>query len=100
MTSYARKVDRNQAEIVLELRRAGCLVMVTSRLGASFPDLVVARGGVVYLLEVKNPEAGGALTPGQAALVWALATVGVRLHVVGSVAEALRAVGLEVEGGS
>ena len=50
---YNAKVDANQKQIVLGLRAAGCSVFVSHRVGHGFPDLVVGRGGVTYLLEVK-----------------------------------------------
>lgn len=65
MPRYAAKVDRNQQAIVDALKRCGCDVLVIGR-----PvDLLVARAGKNYLLEVKVPKAkgepGGKLTPEQ-----------------------------------
>lgn len=37
----ARKVDRNQAEVVAEFRRLGCSVQVLSAVGQGVPDLLV-----------------------------------------------------------
>lgn len=59
------RTDRNQAEIVKALRKAGCTVMHTHMVGAGFPDLVVGRDGVNHLLEIKDgtkPPSGRALT--------------------------------------
>lgn len=50
----AAKVDANQTEIVRGLRAAGCTVRITSVLGDGFPDAVVGRAGVNYLLEIKD----------------------------------------------
>lgn len=52
----AAKVDRNQGTIVAALRRVGCRVAITSRLGAGFPDLVVesADGRRIALAELKD----------------------------------------------
>ena len=47
-------VDANQGEIVDALRKAGCSVAPTSQAGDGFPDLVVGRACVNYLLEVKD----------------------------------------------
>lgn len=50
----AAKIDTNQPAIVHGLRKAGLSVAITSSLGDGFPDLVVGRAGVTYLLEVKH----------------------------------------------
>lgn len=50
---YARKVDRNHAAIVSELRQAGLYVLDLSRVGDGCPDLLVARGGRMLLAEIK-----------------------------------------------
>jgi Holliday junction resolvase len=50
----ARRVDKNQAEIVDALRRAGCSVTIASNMGNGFPDLCVGRMGYTYLIEVKS----------------------------------------------
>lgn len=49
------RVDDNQADIVKALRKIpGVSVAVTSQLGKGFPDLVVSRKGVNYLVEIKD----------------------------------------------
>lgn len=48
------KVDRNQAEVVEALRKAGWHVAITSSLGDGFPDLVVSKGGWMAYVEVKD----------------------------------------------
>ena len=52
--NYRKKVDANQASIVAALRKIRALVHSTASLGEGFPDLVVAHGGRVWLLEVKD----------------------------------------------
>lgn len=52
----AAKVDRNQAEIVAALRKAGCSVQSLAKLGQGVPDLLVGRAGRNWLFEVKNPD--------------------------------------------
>jgi hypothetical protein len=37
------------------LRQAGCSVADTHVVGHGFPDIVVSRAGVNYLLEIKQP---------------------------------------------
>lgn len=51
------RTDANQQEIVDALRQAGCSVLVLSGVGHGCPDLLVGRGRVNYLLEVKDGEA-------------------------------------------
>ena len=50
----AAKVDINQGDIVLALRRAGCTVYPTHMVGHGFPDLVVGKHGKNYLMEIKS----------------------------------------------
>jgi len=66
MTRRAHKVDANQEEIAQALRIMGCKVAITSGLGNGFPDLVVRKGRVVRLVEVKDggkPPSQRKLTP-------------------------------------
>lgn len=88
------RVDGNHAEIVRALRDVGCAVADTSRLGRGFPDLVVGRGGVNYLLEVKDgrqPPSKRQLTPDEA--TWHERWTG-QVATVATVDEALAAVGV------
>lgn len=65
----AAKVDRNQAEIVLELRRAGASVQPIHTLGQGVPDLLVGFQGKNFILEVKDgerPPSEQKLTPDEA----------------------------------
>jgi hypothetical protein len=56
MTQYARKVDRNHAEIRDAIRKAGYYVFDTHTQGCGFPDLLaVNKRGRVVLFEVKSP---------------------------------------------
>ena len=54
----AKRVDDNQASIVLKLRRMDMAVHVTSSLGSGFPDIVVMDKfdplRRVYLVEIKD----------------------------------------------
>ena len=59
----AAKVDMNHAAIVKALRKIGCLVWDTSRMGGGFPDAIACLGYRVKMLEFKTP--GGKLTPQQ-----------------------------------
>lgn len=50
----ARKVDKNQGEIISAYRAMGFSVVDTSRVGEGFSDLVVGKFGRTYLVEVKT----------------------------------------------
>lgn len=54
------KVDANQAEIVADLRRLGCLVAHTHTLRGGKPDILVGHRGLLFWLEIK--AARGTLT--------------------------------------
>ncbi|WP_297923449.1 VRR-NUC domain-containing protein [uncultured Agitococcus sp.] len=60
----AAKVDKNQAEIVDAFRKMGFSVQHLHTVGSGVPDLLIGRGGVNLLVEVKD---GGKakLTPEQ-----------------------------------
>lgn len=73
------------------LRKIGCRVAITSAAGGGFPDLVVGRGGVIRLLEVKDGDKAPsrrALTPEQ--VVFHEEWKGQPVHVVESVEQALQ----------
>lgn len=50
----AAKVDSNQPAIVAALRKLGCSVHPTHRLGEGFPDIAVGYGGITMLDEIKD----------------------------------------------
>ena len=50
------RADANQEPIVKALRAIGCTVTVASQVGVGFPDLIVGRHGLNYLLEVKDGD--------------------------------------------
>jgi hypothetical protein len=88
----AAKRDANEGAIVAALEAAGCVVARLS--GVGVPDLVVARQGRVWLLEVKDgskPPSARALNPEQIKFHerWSEAP----LFVVTSVDEALASMG-------
>ncbi len=49
-----RKSDRNQPEIVAELRKIGYLVQDLHRVGKGCPDILVGAHGQLYLFEIKS----------------------------------------------
>jgi hypothetical protein len=50
----AAKVDRNQAEIVAALRKAGATVQLLHAVGKGCPDMLVGFRGKNFMLEVKD----------------------------------------------
>lgn len=98
MARRAARIDENQPAIVAALRAIGCTVIITSKMGEGFPDLVVGRARQTYLLEVKDgakSKSRRALTDDQVAFrdAW----TGRPVAVVENVAEALEAVGIPRE---
>ena len=49
-----RRVDANHKEVVDALRKAGYSVQSLAAIGHGCPDLLVARGGATFLVEVKD----------------------------------------------
>lgn len=93
MRRYGAKRDTNEPEIVRALQLAGWSVFNLSQPG--FPDLMCVRGGVVRLLEVKEPRNQKGepkpLTPSQRETFPKFEAAGHRIEVVTTVVEALRA---------
>lgn len=87
------RADLNQSEIVKALRSIGATVHVTSQVGSGFPDLVCGIFGKNYLIEVKNKDTYGKLSTEQ--LIFRDKWKG-KVHVVTSVDEALKVIGIEV----
>lgn len=50
----AAKIDDNQRALVSILRQAGYSVLSLAAIGKGVPDLLVARNGVMWLIEVKD----------------------------------------------
>ncbi len=82
---YAKQVDANQVEIVRTFRKLGCSVFVASAVGKGFPDLVVGRAGITYLVECKVK--GGKLNDLQTS--FHQAWKGAPIHVVHGAEEAI-----------
>jgi len=59
------KIDKNQKQIVRELRDAGYSVICLHTVGNGCPDLAVGKNGITYLVEVKSDA--GKLTEKQKA---------------------------------
>lgn len=64
--AYAKKIDKNQPDVVKKLRQIGCTVRVLSMVGKGCPDLLVGIKGNNYLFELKDgalPPSAKKLTP-------------------------------------
>ncbi len=86
------KVDANHVAITTALRRVGATVQSLANVGGGCPDLLVAKAGKVYLLEVKDgtrKPCERKLTPDEAR--WH-ATWAAPVYVVESVEQALAVV--------
>jgi hypothetical protein len=62
------RTDANHAAIMKVLRQAGCAVQDLSHVGNGCPDLLVARNGQTWVIEVKDgskPPSGRRLTPAE-----------------------------------
>jgi Holliday junction resolvase len=97
MRLRAARVDENHREIVDALRAAGCSVLSLAAMGSGVPDLLVARNGHMWLVEVKKRGARGNLSSGAARSLkgqteWAESWRG-PVHFVDSVEAALALVG-------
>jgi hypothetical protein len=85
---HTHRVDANQADIVDALHRAGCSTQSLTTIGGGCPDLLVARGNQMWLLELK---ADSELAKSQ--IDW-INRWNAKVHVVRSAEDALAAVGL------
>jgi hypothetical protein len=67
MSKYARKVDKNQAEIVGYFRDLECTVKHLHMVGGGCPDILVGVMGINLLVEIKSP--GGSLEKSQESFI-------------------------------
>lgn len=105
MPRYAARVDDNQAEIVASLREilGRRRVIVTSRVGAGFPDIIVLseyrdpRGDrVPVLIELKDgekPQSKQSLTPAEVRWHDDWTDAGGAVFVCNSLEQCLQAIG-------
>lgn len=89
---FAKKVDQNQAEIVLALRKIGIRVYVSSGAGSGLPDLVCFHQGRIHALEIKAKGKRKRLTPAQVDFHSLASSGGYLIPVVETVEEAIEAV--------
>jgi Holliday junction resolvase len=50
------KIDKNHPEVVEAFRKLGASVLSLAPLGRGIPDLLVAIGGVTWLVEIKSKK--------------------------------------------
>lgn len=55
-SDMAKRTDRNQADIVRDLRALGYSAYPTHELGRGFPDIAVGFRGRNFLFEIKDPD--------------------------------------------
>ena len=53
-SKYHSKVDANQSLVVQQFRELGCSVRTLHTIGGGFPDIIVGKGGVNVLIEIKD----------------------------------------------
>ena len=90
-SSYAKKVDANQAEIVKVLRKAGAVVKHVHQVAHLF-DLLVFHQGKTYCVEIKDgnkAKSAQKLKPGEQQCKDDLESVGVPYLIVNCVEDAL-----------
>jgi hypothetical protein len=85
---HMHRVDANQADVIAALNRAGCSTQSLTSIGNGCPDLLVARAGQMWVLELKGDS-----ELAQSQIAWINAW-NAKVHVVRSIDEALAAVGL------
>lgn len=54
MPRRTSRIDKNQTEIIKDLRKLGYSVVSLSGVGGGCPDLLVAKLGITILVEVKS----------------------------------------------
>ena len=95
-SSYAKRVDRNQPEIVKALRRVGAVVKDVHSVPNLF-DLLVYFRGKTYNVEIKDGElvpSKRKLTSGEERCKKDLESVGVTYWIITSLDEALKMIGI------
>jgi len=64
MGYYARRTDSNHCQVIETLEACGWYCLDTSRAGFGAPDVIAARGGHVWFVEIKD----GAKSPSKRSL--------------------------------
>lgn len=82
-----RRVDANHWSVVATFKRLGWFVVSTADMGSGFPDLFVAKSGVMRQIEVKDgakPPSKRKLTPDEVVYHRDLAAVGCPVLIIES----------------
>lgn len=88
----SKRVDSNHWEVCRAFRQLGWCVASTADLGGGFPDVVVAKRGVLRLIEVKDgtkPPSKRALTPLEAVYHRDMAAAGCPITIIESVQQVI-----------
>ncbi len=64
--TFAKRVDKNQKDIVNSFRKLGATVIDLSKVGKGLPDLLIGYNNKTALVEIKSSE-NSKLTPHQEA---------------------------------
>lgn len=54
MSKYAKKVDKNQSEIINAFKQLGASVLDCSHVGGGMPDILIGYRGHTVLVEIKS----------------------------------------------
>lgn len=84
----AARVDANQTQIVSALRSAGASVQSLARIGSGCPDILAAKGGQMWLMEIKSGKGKTNEVQDKWHISW-----NAPVHVVYGPDEALRVIG-------
>lgn len=87
------RTDNNQAEIVRALKSVGATIVDLSMVGGGCPDIIAGFCKRSYLIEIKNPDARGELRTSQ--IIFQEFWKGENVHVVESVEDALKVIGVK-----
>jgi hypothetical protein len=93
-SSYTKKADANQPEIVKALRKAGAVVKHVHTVAHLF-DILVFHKGKTYCVEIKDGakvKSAQKLKPGEQQCKNDLESVGVKYWIIDSVEQALKMV--------
>ena len=87
------KVDKNQPEIVEALRRSGAIVKHVHTIKKLF-DILVYYNGQTFNVEIKTDKKKK-LTKGEQECKEDLESVGVKYHIIYSIEDALKMIGIK-----
>ena len=96
--------DKNHKEIVKALREVGAVIVDTTPVKDAF-DLIVFYDCRAFVMEIKNPDylpkvydrdtLEGKLSKGERKCMQDVQAVGVAYHIIASIEEALKVIGIE-----